>query len=82
MQLSVHKLQDFPRLAEDLRKLPDKEGTLRCISREELLTWQLCTLCLVQHILLLAERALLGDYQCRIESIKTQYFTANRSVVQ
>ena len=48
----------------------------------------------VQSQLLLAERALLGDYQCRIKSLKTQdyhsrikslktqYFIASRSVVQ
>ena len=33
-------------------------------------------------IIILAERALLGDYQCRIKSLKTQYFIASRSVVQ
>ena len=32
-------------------------------------------------VLLLAERALLGDYKCRIKSLKTQYFIASRSVV-
>ena len=33
-------------------------------------------------VLLLAERALLGEYQCRIESLKTQYFIASQSMVQ
>ena len=32
--------------------------------------------------LLLAERASPVDYQCRIESLKTQYFIDCRSVVQ
>ena len=30
----------------------------------------------------LAECVLLGDYKCRIKSLKTQYFIASRSVVQ
>ena len=36
----------------------------------------------VQLLLLLAERALPVDYQCRIESLKTQYFIDSRSVVK
>ena len=36
----------------------------------------------VQYLLLLAKRALPVDYQCRIESLKTQYFIDCRSVVQ
>ena len=37
---------------------------------------------LVYLLLLLAECALLGDYQRRIKSMKTQYFISSWSVVQ